>query len=268
MKIKAWSYKLLIVIGVIIILLILFNSLGIIKSISSLTNYILQFPLSVANKAGISISNIANQQPIDIEDIKNRNEELENIIEELTLENLKLKNNIESLNLLKEQIEFVEKNNLKYTSAKVIARPIDKTTNSIIINKGTKDGIQPGQAVIVNNGILIGKIYDASFTSSKVLLLLDRQSQITCQIQNKQNSPCLAKGEHGISIYIDLVPQTDEIKIDDYVITSGLDEKIPKGLLIGQIVKIIEDEGKLFKQAEIKTSINYNYFDIVSVVSD
>ena len=262
------SKKILIIIGVVFLLLIFLNVLHGIKPINFVVGTILEYPLMLGNKIGVGVSSWwQNSQNDDLNVLKDENTEYKNIIEDLTLENSQLLLKIESLDVLDSQMAFIDEHQLTTVPARVISRPLDQNKKKIIINKGSKNGIEQGQAAIVNDGIMIGKITNVFFSTSEITLLVDQLSQITCQIQNEVDTPCIAKGSHGVSIELDLIPQTDEVSNDSFIITSGLEEQIPKGLFLGQIESIQENQGALFKQAQVKTLINFNYFDIVSIVT-
>ena len=258
------ALKIIIILGVIVVLLVFLNTF---KPINGLIRTVFGPPLSLANKIGLNVSNWWQEESIEIDQLKKENQDLKNSIEELSLENVQLKKELESLNELSAQLKFVEDSNLSYVPARVTARPLDQTQNIIFINKGSRHGVQEGQAVIVENGIIIGKVSQASFSTAEVTLLVDQQSRLATEIQNELDTSCLIKGEHGISLLADLIPQTDEIQEGQTIVTSGLEPGIPAGLFVGQVEQIKEGSGELFKQATVKTLVNYSYFDIVTVIT-
>lgn len=258
------TLKTIIILGVIIVLLVFLSSF---RPTRGLVGTVFSPPLLLANKVGLNISNWWSKESATIDELQKENAELIELLKDLTIENASLKKEMDSLSKLSEQLEFIEDANLDYVSARVTARPSDQSSNIIFINKGSKHGIQEGQAVIVEEGVIIGKISEVSFASSAITLLVDQQSRLAAEIQNESSTSCLIKGEHGISLLADLIPQTDIIQEGQIIITSGLEQGVPKGLVIGQVEKVKEGSGELFKQASIKTLVNYSYFEIVSVIT-
>ena len=65
---------------------------------------------------------------------------------------------------------------------------------------------------------------------------------------------------------LDLIPQDQEINIGDLVITSGLENNIPRGLLIGEVVEVISQVGQIFKQAKIIPPFNYQNLQTLTLI--
>jgi len=76
----------------------------------------------------------------------------------------------------------------------------------------------------------------------------------------------LAKGEFGLSIKVELVPQDFDLKEGDLIITSGLEKDIPRGLIIGKVNRIISYENELFKSATINPLVDYGEITIISII--
>ena len=77
----------------------------------------------------------------------------------------------------------------------------------------TDDNIQIGMPVIYRDGVLVGKIVDSDKNSSKMILITDSNSSIGTYIQNETNSPGIVMGKLGLSLEMQLIPQSEEIKI-------------------------------------------------------
>jgi len=142
---------------------------------------------------------------------------------------------------LREQLNFFEDKQIRYTGAQVIGRDFEPFSSSIILNKGRRDGIVEGNPVIASGGVLVGKIIKSEDSTSVVRLINDNQSRIAGTLTNKDTSIGLIEGGYGISVHMNLIPQNETINIGDTVITSGLEEGVPRGLLIGT-VEAVEKE--------------------------
>ena len=66
---------------------------------------------------------------------------------------------------------------------------------------------------------------------------------------------------------LNYIPQEQDIKINDLVITSHLDEIIPANLIVGNIEKIGSEEEEIFKNALISSFIDYNSLYLVAVIT-
>ena len=167
---------------------------------------------------------------------------------------------------LKNQLEFIKERKLTALQAEIIGRGNNLYGNSFIINRGKSDGVQIGYPIFVQKGILIGKTVTVKENISFVLLLNDNNSKVAASILNKERTLGIVEGELGLSIKMNLIPQNQEVTYNDIVITSGLEESVPRGLIIGTIHEINESSVELFKNASILPPIDYFRNTTVSLV--
>lgn len=191
---------------------------------------------------------------------------LEEDIGRLISENVRLERNIQDGEELQQQLSFISETGYETVQSKVIGRSSDEYLRVLLINKGTKDGIQKGYPVITGNGILVGKIYESLDTISKVLLLEDRHSMISGIVQNEDKSPGIVSGEFSISLTMELIPESDTLLKGQVITTSGSEKNIPIDLIIGTISEIDRKEGELFQSAVITPSVKYEALSVLSVI--
>jgi len=197
--------------------------------------------------------------------LQEENEKLQAELIKMQITESRLKELEEQNDFLRKQLEFFNENQIRGVAANVIGKSQDNYQNFIIIDKGEKHGIKEGLAV-TDKDVVIGKIDKASKYTSKVLLVNDSFSKLAVSIQNSDNSIGVLSGEYGLGLKIDLIPQTEEIAEGDYVITSGLEQGIPRSLLVGQIDNVLYTEGELFKTAFVRSPIDFNKINFVSVL--
>jgi len=184
----------------------------------------------------------------------------------LAIDTAKLKALEEENELLKKEMNFVDENKLKFVAAKIVSGVSDPLSQSVIINRGKKDGIETGLAVIADNGIMVGKISEARDDYSKVLLLSDNKSRVAATIQNLDHTVGLVEGQYGLSFSMTNIPQNQEIKDGDLIVTSGLEGKIPKNLLIAKVESIRSIESEIFKTAILTPIISLNSLSDIAVI--
>jgi len=201
----------------------------------------------------------------EAQDLKKQNIELQKQVNQLIYENSQLVNYKNENEKLRSILNFQEAQDYNYTLAKVIGKDLVRS-NALLINKGRGDGIREGYPVIVDNGIMIGKVAEVKDYFSVVLLLTDNSSQLAISNLDSQKSTGLAQGEFGLSLKVEYIPQDVEVKEDDIVITSGKEKDIPRGLIIGKINRLISYENDLFKSATISLLTDYDEISIVSVL--
>ena len=166
-----------------------------------------------------------------------------NLIDEnqkLREENTKLKNaNNENNYLLVENLRLKELLNQEISSehklrnAKVIIDKNSPFLQSVIINKGSREDIKKGMAVLDGKNF-IGRVVEVNFFSSRVLLITDLNSKIPVVVEPKGYQAILS-GSTGGKPILDFLPKDHEIKTGDKIFTSGKDGVFAAGIPIGEI---------------------------------
>jgi rod shape-determining protein MreC len=250
--------KTFIAVSSIIILIIVFHFLGILNPFENFIKSALNLGVAPLYKIGVNINDKQNQSFVCYD--------LQQELSELKIDRAKLTLLEDENNQLKEQLAFFENKKYDHVGAKVIGKDYELFGNSIILNKGSNDGIEEGDPVIVSNGVLVGKVLKVDETTSVVRLLSDNQSRVAATLTNKDKSIGLIEGGYGISIRMNLIPQNEMINIGDIVITSGLEEKIPRGLLIGSVEAVEKEPYQPFQRAVLTPLSVLEKVFLVSVI--
>lgn len=184
----------------------------------------------------------------------------------LLVDNSKLQTLADENEELRGLLDF--KNNTGYSL--VVANIINRdpiNNNLIIINTGKNAGIKEGQAVVVNNGIIVGQIIEVNSDSAKVRLLTDNFSKLGVMVNNTTKTVGLLTGSLGLSMNLEYIPNELDIKKGDLIITSDTDIDIPSGLIVGQVEDIIFSEEDVFKVGSVSPLINYNTLTRLAVIT-
>jgi rod shape-determining protein MreC len=163
--------------------------------------------------------------------------------------------------------EFISRVQLPAISAAVIGYSPDPGIQSLIINSGRDRGLRVGQAVITDDGWMVGKIQSVHEATSTVLLLNDTQSIVLARIQNTAGSQGVARGERGLTVRLDLIPKNDHVGVGQAIVTSGLEPGLPPDLLIGTVAEVEQRSGEVFQRALITTPIRYGRVRNVAVIT-
>jgi len=196
------------------------------------------------------------------EQLEKRNKELESKLlqfEEISEENTRLKKLLDFSTGLSPQLET--------RAASVTGRDYGNWFGSIIINKGTEDGIRQDMAVITPDG-LVGRVFNVSRNTAKVLLITDPRSGVGCLVQGTR-APGIVEGVAGgrgqlrmVNIPTDLAPETG-----DRVITSGLGSVFPKGVPVGYVREVKKEQSGLFNMAGGEPYVDFNRLEEVLVIT-
>ena len=175
----------------------------------------------------------------------------------------------EEVNDLKKVLELNNSlSDFKEVSATVINRNANYWNNELTINKGSKDNIKEGMAVVDGNG-LIGRIEHVSVTTSVVKLITNYSNgKISVKVWNSDNTSInkvLEVDEYN-NLIISGIDNKFDIKEGTKVTTSGLSDIYPSGITIGTIEKIEDDKFGISKKAYIKHAGNLDKIRFVSVL--
>lgn len=186
--------------------------------------------------------------------------------ENLELANAKLKD-LENENAeIRKQLNFFHRQNFTAVAAEVVGRSTDNAEKIVIINAGDVAGIKPGQPVISGDGILVGTIAKVEKNISMVRLINDNQSKIAATILNSDGSLGVVEGGYGLSVRMNFIPRNETVLIGDKIITSGLEQTIPRGLLIGEVAIAENEAYQPFQQAVLTTATDLSKLNILSVL--
>ncbi len=203
----------------------------------------------------------------EIERLKKENKQLKYKLSELE----EIKINFDRLNALH---NFIEKSSYQSELAKVISFDAIQGIKSVLINKGSQDGIKKGQAVIALEGI-VGVVAKANPTDAMVLLLTDPSSAVDGEIRpsgargliHGQRKNLGLRREYWVT-RMEYLGYSDELHEKDAVVTSGLDRIFPSGIPIGKIEKINRDEKGLFVSADLVTEVDFSKLSEVIVIKN
>ena len=257
--------------GIVTLLLITFSlTVGsniVSQGVNDVTNILgrmLAYPANSVNDFMESISNLTN----NYQENQTLKQKVETIYElEVQLNDLK-KDNEKMKEALKLQDTL---NDYSLINATVIARNPDTWRDIVTINKGANDGLTPQMSVMSDNG-LVGKVLDVNPTSARVALLSNNDNtlvRVAAMIQGEKESiyGTLTGFDHEKNILImSQIQATQEIKVGDKVVTSGLGGVSPSSLYIGTVEEVAMDRFGLYKEVRIKPAADTNDVRYVTVV--
>lgn len=243
--------------------------IGVFRPVENILVKILNPIFGGFNSAGLGIKNTYNDSVNKADLLKNL-EEMKIQSNALVEENAKLKTVQEENELLRGYLSFFTKTNYKYVMSNVISRggisDTLKTTETITIDRGSRNGVMVGQAVVNNKGIIVGKVSEVKDDIAKVFLVNSNQCKLAATMFNNDKTVGIAEGELGLTIRMSFIPQTQKLNKNDLVVTSGLEPLIPRGLAIGKVTEVQGNNNDLWQSAVIEPLVNPDDLTIVSVL--
>jgi len=200
-----------------------------------------------------------------IDQLKEENNKIMIENRNLLAENVRLRDMERENSFLREQIDLIPRGEFNLEAAFIIGQDPQGFGNWIEINKGSSDDLHEGMAVVVSNGILIGKIQQVFTNRSMVMLLSNPKSAIGVMI-SESGAKGITKGEYGLGVMMDSILQTDSVIIGNEVVTSGIGGNIPRGLFVGIVQEVRSSSDHLFQQAIILSPVSVSKLETVFVI--
>ncbi len=184
--------------------------------------------------------------------------------ENLKTENLQLKAKLQKFQALQNENHELRKllgTTPSFSEKTQVARLLDVDVNPfshrVIINRGKNHGVYKGQPVVDATGVM-GMVIDPLDDSSQVLLITDAKHAIpVLNLRNGLRSIVKGTGEAS-KMQLLHVTDTQDFKVGDRLVTSGLGGQFPSGYPVGYIVSIKFDPGKPFGHIIIRPSAELN----------
>ncbi len=155
--------------------------------------------------------------------------------------------------------------NQEFLPADVIAAELTGIARTIVINRGTRDGIAVGMPVSTDLG-LVGRVTRVSANASQVQLINDENSAVSARLQATRAQGSIIGQASGV-LRLTMVDLDEEIRQGDLVISSGLGGNFPADIVIGQVTSVRQFEFELFQEAEVRSLIDLEALDVVLVIT-
>jgi len=199
---------------------------------------------------------------------------------QLKIENVQLKKIQVENEIIRDHFNFLDKTKDNSVLARVIGQRSVAGFKWLLLDQGADKGIEPGLAVVDQNGILIGVIVKVKDSVSYSQPIFDQHLSLSADIitynpltqlplENDINNPGIVsgiiQGEYGLTLKMKYVPLDKRINIGDAVITTGLEDNIRWGIVIGQVMEINKKPNDIFQEVIVKPLLTPNP-KIVSII--
>ena len=149
---------------------------------------------------------------------------------------------------------------LTHVSGIVMADSGSPFRQSVLLNIGSRDGIQDGWAAMDGLG-LVGRISGVGSSTSRVLLLTDNASQIPVILQ-PSGQDAIVMGDNSFAPPVEFIENADLVRPGDRIITSGGGGVLPAGLLVGTLA--MDPNGRL----RARLAADYERLEFLKVLRD
>jgi rod shape-determining protein MreC len=204
------------------------------------------------------------QQYVFLVNLEKENRSLKKRIAELQEENHRIQEMKLANERLRKLLLFREKNSPAMIGAEVIGQDPSSWFKSITIDKGERDGVKKGMAVVSQAGV-IGQVLKTAPGYATVLLITDYNSAID-SIVERTRAKAIVEGMGENRCQLKYLRRAEEVALGDIVVTSGLGGNFPKGLMVGEIKRVDKKGHGVFQIAELVPSVDMTQLEEVFVI--
>ncbi len=165
---------------------------------------------------------------------------------------------------LRRMLDYKSRSPLNLVAAEVVGFSGDEGVKGLLVNRGYKDGIATGQAVMTPEG-LVGRVFRVYASSAAVQLLGDPNLGVAARMIHAQESGIIHTAGLG-KLRLDGVPVSAATSIGDSVVTSGQGGVFPPGILIGFTRKVSPSMEGWLLTVEVEPSIDLRRVEEVFIV--
>jgi len=152
---------------------------------------------------------------------------------------------------LRELFAGAESQPYEYRFAELLRVELDPFSHQVMIDRGARDGVVAGQAVIDGRGVM-GQVEDVQLHFSRVRLISDPSHALPVQI-NRTGLRTVAYGVGETNrLNLPSIPLDADVREGDLVVTSGLGHRFPGGYPVAEVALIDRSEGRTFARVEAR----------------
>jgi rod shape-determining protein MreC len=158
-------------------------------------------------------------------------------------------------------------------AAEVIGRQVSQYERVVSLNQGADRGIAVQDVVVAGGAALVGQVVEVGPNYSRVLLVSDTRSTVVGLIESSRATGEV-EGQLGGALVMTKIPSTDRVRVDDTVVTAGIDlgngirSPFPKGLVIGRVVDVHKDPNAVVQTAFVEPAAPLEKLEYVLVITD
>ena len=207
-----------------------------------------------------------------MEDMQKKNDELQKKVDDLTIDNTRLRQDQYELERLRELYKLDENySDYQKVGAHVISNNGTNWFNDFTIDKGSNDGIKENCNVLAGSG-LAGIVTEVGPDYARVRSIIDDSSNVSAMVLSTSDSwHCSAEtrklAADGRLRFEKLANNGNEIEVGEQVVTAHVSDRFVQGLFIGYISELELDSNKLTYSGYITPAVDFSKLQEVLVIT-
>ena len=206
-----------------------------------------------------------------LEEMRSENESLQSKVDELTIDNTRLRQEQYELERLRELYRLDENySDYQKIGARVISNNGTSWFSDFTIDKGTNDGIKVNCNVLAGSG-LVGIVTEVGPDYARVRSIIDDASNISAMMLSTSDL-CVVEGDLELAadgrLRFERLPNNEnEIQVGEQVVTSHVSDRFVQGLFIGYVSEIQVDSNNLTRSGYITPAVDFSKLQEVLVIT-
>jgi len=149
---------------------------------------------------------------------------------------------------------------------RMIGRAPIAWSNLLLLDSGADRNLEIGMPVITPGGMLAGIVASVDRTRASFIPLTHPEIRVAATILDGKKTSGLAQGNANLSVVLRLIPRSERLKEGDIVISSGLQQLIPRGIAIGVIGTIRMAPNDIFQEADVVEFAQAERFPYLGII--
>ena len=206
-----------------------------------------------------------------MEDMQKKNDELQKKVDDLTIDNTRLRQDQYELERLRELYKLDENySDYQKVGAHVISNNGTNWFNDFTIDKGSNDGIKENCKVLAGSG-LAGIVTEVGPDYARVRSIIDDSSNVSAMVLSTSDT-CIVRGDLKLAAdgrlrFEKLANNGNEIEVGEQVVTAHVSDRFVQGLFIGYISELELDSNKLTYSGYITPAVDFSKLQEVLVIT-
>jgi len=200
----------------------------------------------------------------EIGTLRTENARLSAEVARLREENARLRPAAQENARLRALLAFKGQQPFRTMAARVIGRDPSRWFSTILVDRGTNEGVLRNDPVVTSDG-LVGHVIETAGSWARVLLILDPRSAVGVLVERSREAG-VAEGQGRPVLHVKYLSRDADIQPQDQMITSGLGQIYPRGLPVGTVIGVSRTGGDLFQAATVRPAVDLNHLEDVLII--
>ena len=198
--------------------------------------------------------------------VKDENRRLRRMVASLTLERERLLQFKDERERLRRLAAFKEEQFYNLVPCEVVGRNLDRFQTVLVIDKGSKDGLEPRMPVLSYQGY-VGQVLQVFEDSAWIKLVSSKNSPVSC-IDKRSRVVGILEWRHHDYFDLTSVSVVEDVRAGDTLLTSGFGGVVPKGFTVAVVTKVMPAADGLSLKVDARSRINFRSLEAVFVMTD